>query len=97
MDKFEPHDVQAAPFALPSPDSLSDVQATSDVDQFGSEMLADPYPVYHRLRSTAPVHRHERLDAWVMTRYKDVLAGLHDQRRSSDPQGRCGSLPTTWI
>jgi len=54
-----------------------------DIDLFGPEMLADPYPVYHRLRSTDPVHWHEPFQAWVVTRYDDVLACLHDSRLSS--------------
>ena len=56
----------------------------SDIDLFGPAMLADPYPVYHRLRSTDPVHWHERLGAWVVTRYDDVSTALHDHRLSSD-------------
>jgi len=51
---------------------------------FGPDMLADPYPVYHRLRSVDPVHWHGPFDAWVLTRYDDVLAGLHDPRFSAD-------------
>lgn len=51
---------------------------------FGAEMLADPYPVYHRLRAEDPVHWEEEFQAWVLTRYDDVLAGLHDLRLSSD-------------
>src|SRR5204863_98042 len=51
---------------------------------FGPEMRADPYPVYHRLRDSDPVHWDERLQVWVLTRYHDVLAGLHDVRFSAD-------------
>lgn len=51
---------------------------------FGPDMRADPYPVYHRLRSTDPVHWDSRLQVWVLTRYRDVLAGLHDARFSAD-------------
>lgn len=51
---------------------------------FGPDMRADPYPVYHQLRSTDPVHWDERLRVWVLTRYRDVLAVLHDPRFSAD-------------
>lgn len=38
------------------------------------EVLANPYPLYHRLRSEAPVHWDHFLHAWVVTRYADVVA-----------------------
>lgn len=41
------------------------------------EVLADPYPLYHRLRSEDPVHWDSFLHAWVVTRYEDVLTVLH--------------------
>jgi cytochrome P450 len=37
------------------------------------EVLANPYPLYHRLRSEAPVHWDPYLHAWVVTRYRDVV------------------------
>jgi pimeloyl-[acyl-carrier protein] synthase len=40
------------------------------------EVLADPYPLYHRLRSTDPVHWDPYLHAWVVTRYEDVITVL---------------------
>lgn len=42
------------------------------------EVLADPYPLYHRLRSEDPVHWDPFLHAWVVTRYSDVVRVLHD-------------------
>jgi cytochrome P450 len=36
-------------------------------------VLADPYPLYKRLRSEDPVHWDPYLHAWVVTRYADVL------------------------
>src|SRR5262245_41322923 len=50
---------------------------------FGREMIADPYPVYHQLRSSAPVLWVEPLKSWVLTRYDDVLAVLRDGARFS--------------
>src|SRR6266567_3785524 len=38
------------------------------------EVLANPYPLYHRLRSEDPVHWDPFLHAWVVTRYVDVIA-----------------------
>jgi pimeloyl-[acyl-carrier protein] synthase len=37
------------------------------------EVLADPYPLYHRLRSEDPVHWDPYLHAWIVTRYEDVV------------------------
>ena len=41
------------------------------------EVLANPYPLYHRLRSEDPVHWDPFLHAWVVTRYPDVIHVLH--------------------
>jgi cytochrome P450 len=41
------------------------------------EVLANPYPLYHRLRSEDPVHWDRFLHSWVVTRYPDVLHVLH--------------------
>src|SRR4051812_20290204 len=40
------------------------------------EVLANPYPLYHRLRSHDPVHWDPYLHAWVVTRYEDVITVL---------------------
>jgi cytochrome P450 len=40
------------------------------------EVLADPYPLYHRLRTHNPVHWDPYLHAWVVTRYEDVITVL---------------------
>src|SRR5712675_3332309 len=41
------------------------------------EVLANPYPLYRRLRTEAPVHWDPYLHAWVVTRYEDVITVLH--------------------
>ena len=41
------------------------------------EVLANPYPLYHRLRTEDPVHWDPFLHAWVVTRYPDVVRVLH--------------------
>lgn len=50
----------------------------------GPEFIADPYPVYSRLRSTTPVVRDPEIGAWIVTSYDAVSAGLRDARFSSD-------------
>ena len=38
-----------------------------------ADVLANPYPLYHRLRSEDPVHWDPYLHTWVVTRYADVV------------------------
>jgi cytochrome P450 len=47
------------------------------------EFLANPYPMYHRLRAEDPVH-HSPLGFWVLTRYEDVVAALRDPRLAKE-------------
>jgi cytochrome P450 len=42
------------------------------------EVLANPYPLYHRLRTESPVHWDPFLRVWVTTRYEDVVRVLRD-------------------
>src|SRR6185312_824714 len=46
------------------------------------DVLADPYPLYRRLRTEDPVHWDPYLHAWVVTRYADVVFVF--QRFSAD-------------
>src|SRR5579883_3387039 len=46
------------------------------------EVLANPYPLYHRLRTEDPVHWDPFLHTWVVTRYADVVTVF--QRFSAD-------------
>src|SRR5205085_4171764 len=52
------------------------------------EVLANPYPLYHRLRSEDPVHWDRFLHTWVVTRYADVVNVLHSfsAERTPTPQ-----------
>src|SRR5882757_8865973 len=40
-------------------------------------VLANPYPLFHRLRTEDPVHWDPFLHAWVVTRYADVVTVLY--------------------
>jgi cytochrome P450 len=58
------------------------MMATSDaslslVRLLEPEVLANPYPLYQKLRSEDPVHWDRFLHAWVVTRYPDVINVLH--------------------
>ena len=47
-------------------------------------LLADPFPLYRRLRDEDPAHWSTRLKAWVLTRYDDVKRVCLDMSMSSD-------------
>jgi cytochrome P450 len=47
-------------------------------------ILADPFPLYQRLRDEDPAHWSPRLKAWVLTRYEDVKRVCLDSAMSSD-------------
>ncbi len=52
------------------------------------ETRANPYPLYHRLRETDPVHWDPYLHAWIVTRYDDVVTVLQrfSAARSPTPE-----------
>lgn len=49
---------------------------------FTPQGRTDPYPLYHQLRDTNPVHRIEL--GWLLTRYDDCWAVLRDPRFGKD-------------
>ena len=48
------------------------------------EGRSDPYPLYHALRETAPVHYSPALESWFVSRYADVAAIVRDPRFGKD-------------
>jgi cytochrome P450 len=65
----------------------------STVNLLRPDILADPYPFYHRLRSADPVHWDEEMGYWVLTRYADVVAILRNPQFSS---ARAGQSEADW-
>ena len=55
-----------------------------DDDLLDPALIADPFPYYRELRESRPVHWNERWRGWIVARYADVYAGLHDQRLLAD-------------
>ena len=47
-------------------------------NRLAPDVLANPYPLYHRLRREDPVHWDPYLHAWIVTRYADVITVLKD-------------------
>jgi cytochrome P450 len=58
--------------------------APDPVPLFGPEMLADPFPLYHQLRAVNPVYWSAKFNAWIVTSFDEVTAGLNDLRLSSN-------------
>ena len=63
--------------ANPSKNSTNKSAPLSLYHLLDPEVLANPYPLYERLRTEAPVHWDPYLHAWVVTRYADVVTVLH--------------------
>jgi len=64
-------------------------------DLTSKDVLANPYPTYHRLREKDPIHRMRLVDAWVLTRYDDVQTVLQDHRRFSNQEAGAGDREYT--
>ena len=56
-----------------------------------SDFFADPYLAYDTIREQDPVHWSEIWQAWIITRYDDVMRILRDSQRFSN-EGRQQSL-----
>jgi pimeloyl-[acyl-carrier protein] synthase len=59
-------------------ETIKDAPVLSLYHLLDPEVLANPYPLYRRLRTEDPVHWDPYLHAWVVTRYADVITVLHD-------------------
>lgn len=68
-----------------SPDPELDRLLVSDA------IMVDPYPIYRRLRETAPVFWSDSWNAWVVSRYDDVGESLRDKDNLSN-ENRQGLL-----
>ena len=51
------------------------------------EIHEDPYPVYARLRSEAPLYRNDELDFWALSRHEDVLGAFRNLDGFSNASG----------
>jgi cytochrome P450 len=56
-------------------------------DPYDTEIDADPYPTWARLRDEAPVYRNDRYDFWALSRFPDVEAAHKDTATFSSARG----------
>ncbi|WP_437677722.1 cytochrome P450 [Sorangium sp. So ce131] len=72
----------------PKPDETPAASPSADADSdpfrlLTPETLANPYPVYARLREEAPAYFSAGYNGWLITRYDHVAAGFRDPRLSA--------------
>jgi cytochrome P450 len=53
-------------------------------DYLDPAFISDPYPYFKRMREEMPVHWNERWRGWIVTRYDDVYAALHNDLLLAD-------------
>lgn len=56
-------------------------------DPYDVSIVAEPYPVYARLREEAPIYYNDRYDFWALSRYTDVEKALLDWQTFSSARG----------
>jgi cytochrome P450 len=49
-------------------------------DPYNVDIVADPYPVYRRLRDEAPLYYNEQYDFYAVSRFDEVQRGLSDHQ-----------------
>lgn len=69
----------------------------ADIDNLlRAEYLANPCPAFQQLQAHDPVHWNPHLNGWMVSRYDDVFALLHDSRLSAaSPFGYIFRRPLT--
>jgi cytochrome P450 len=65
-----------------------------DYNPYDPETLDDPYPVYAKMRSSAPVLWHEGIGGWLLTRHDDCQSVLRDHERFTSDARRAGYRST---
>ncbi len=65
------------------------VTTTGEVhyDPYDTELNADPYPMFRRLREEVPLYHNEQQDFYALSRFDDVNKGLVDYQTFSSARG----------
>lgn len=53
-------------------------EMSMDYNPHSKELMANPFPVYQKLRDEHPAYYNRDLDLWVLSRYQDVSAAVND-------------------
>ena len=56
-------------------------------DPYDVELIADPYPMFARLREEAPLYYNEEFDFYALSRFADVNKALIDHETFSSARG----------
>jgi cytochrome P450 len=59
---------------------MSTVEVDDPLDFSSEEFISNPWPVYERLRNTAPVYWSKRNNAFFVSKHDDVRSALSDRR-----------------
>lgn len=75
---------------------LQEAEAVASALLRTREGRSNPYPLYHRLRELAPVHRSETARGWLLSRYEDCKASLRDPRLQKRYEEALDARSTHW-
>lgn len=67
--------------------ATTDARSVPFYDPYDVDLIADPYPMFKRLREELPLHYNETHDFYAVSRYVDVNAGMLDHRTFSSAKG----------
>jgi cytochrome P450 len=58
----------------------------SDIDRelSSAQLMVDPYPIYAKLRAKHPIFWSASWNAWIVSRYSDVVVSLRDNQNLSN-------------
>jgi cytochrome P450 len=63
---------------------MTETREGFEIDFSSPEVKRNPHPLLHRLRKEDPIHYMQKLDAWLVTKYKDVASLYTDDRVTGD-------------
>lgn len=61
--------------------------ASTDIDLFATDVIADPHPTYRELRDQGPAVWMSRYECWILPRHREVFAALRDHGTFSSASG----------